>query len=94
MERANASAQSLRNQILATEAQLKRLKEELAQVVTSTEAQVELDKPLSKSPLTQRNGQHWPLSREEFKRYGRQMIVPSIGIQGLYFLLPPTLSNA
>jgi adenylyltransferase/sulfurtransferase len=85
MERANASAQSLRNQILATEAQLKRLKEELAKVETSSKAQVELDKSLSKSPLTQHNGQHWPLSREEYKRYGRQMIVPNIGIQGFIF---------
>lgn len=24
----------------------------------------------------------WPLSSEEYKRYGRQMIVPNIGIQG------------
>ncbi len=24
----------------------------------------------------------WPLSSEEYKRYGRQMIIPNIGIQG------------
>jgi hypothetical protein len=25
----------------------------------------------------------WPLSQEEYSRYGRQMIVPSVGIQGM-----------
>jgi adenylyltransferase/sulfurtransferase len=29
------------------------------------------------------NGTKWPLSPEEYKRYGRQMIVPNIGLQGM-----------
>lgn len=83
MEAANASAQALREQILATEAQLHKLKNELAQVEASAGARGFSNSSLSESPVTQQNGKRWPLSEEEYKRYGRQMIVPSIGIQGL-----------
>jgi len=33
---------------------------------------------LQEDPVTKK----WPLELEEYKRYGRQMIVPNIGIQG------------
>ncbi len=36
-------------------------------------------------------GGRWPLRGEEYRRYGRQMIVPSVGIQGIYF--PPYLPS-
>ena len=26
--------------------------------------------------------QKWPLSKEEYKRYGRQLIMPEVGVQG------------
>ena len=29
----------------------------------------------------------WPMKREEYKRYGRQLIMPEIGIGGMIFLL-------
>lgn len=87
MEAANASAEGLKRQIAATEIQLQKLKDDLAKVEASDAAQKLNSLSLSGSPVTQLNGSgKWPLSQEEYKRYGRQMIVPSIGIQGLYLL--------
>lgn len=83
MEAANTSAQALREQILATEAQLQKLKKDLAQVEASGAAQICNNLPLEESVVTPHNDRKWPLSEEEYKRYGRQMIVPSIGIEGL-----------
>jgi adenylyltransferase/sulfurtransferase len=83
MEAANASAQALRNQILATETELQKLKQELAQVEASAAFPGLQDLSVSDGPGTQQNGNQWPLSEEEYKRYGRQMILPGIGIQGL-----------
>ncbi|KAG0651098.1 Sulfurtransferase uba4 [Hyphodiscus hymeniophilus] len=81
MESANASAEALRKQIVCTEAELARLKLQLAQVEAGASAQetdgLSIDEQ-SASPVTKK----WPLLPEEYKRYGRQMIVPSIGIQG------------
>lgn len=86
MEGANAKPHTLRSQILETEAQLKRLKEELAQVEASGKAQTGHDSSVKENSVAQGNGQKWPLSTEEYQRYGRQMIVPSIGILGFYYL--------
>ncbi|KAL5321018.1 hypothetical protein ACEPPN_011828 [Leptodophora sp. 'Broadleaf-Isolate-01'] len=89
MDSATASAETLRNQISATEDELKRLKEQLASVEAhdaeaAQRGMAGLD--LSAAGLVTENGSEnerkWPLSEEEYKRYGRQMIVPSIGIQG------------
>lgn len=73
MESANASAEALREQILVTEETLRRLKEKLAQIESDDN---------SNSAKNSSRCPKWPLSPEEYKRYGRQMIVPSIGIQG------------
>lgn len=82
MNSATASAESLRKQIAATEDELKRLKEQLACV----EAQDGLEglHLASDDPVIERK---WPLSAEEYRRYGRQMIVPSIGIDGMKILV-------
>jgi len=77
MEAANASAEALKKQIKDTEEQLLRLKEQLA----IWELSEHTDSLPIRDPVT-----HWPLSPEEYKRYGRQMIVPSIGIQGISHL--------
>ncbi|KAJ5339533.1 hypothetical protein N7452_006261 [Penicillium brevicompactum] len=61
---------SLRAQISATEEQLAGLKRDLA----SAEAQSVCE--------NQSDEQRWPLLQEEYKRYGRQMIVSQIGLQG------------
>lgn len=85
MEAINASARALREQILATEAQLQELKENLAQVEASSAAQNHNHNnlPTEESVVTPQNDRKWPLSEEEYKRYGRQMIVPSVGIEGV-----------
>ncbi|KAG9236279.1 molybdenum cofactor synthesis protein-like protein [Amylocarpus encephaloides] len=72
MESANASAAALRAKIAATEERLKLLKAQLANIEEKEAEEVE------ESPVTRK----WPLLPDEYKRYGRQMIVPSVGIQG------------
>ncbi|KAL4865493.1 hypothetical protein BDV12DRAFT_149276 [Aspergillus spectabilis] len=71
----------LRTEIVATEAQLAKLKRDLQDAEdaaltsrfqnTTTNATTEL-----------RSKHKWPLSNEEYRRYGRQMIVPQVGLQG------------
>jgi len=63
---------SLRAQITATEEQLAGLKRDLANVEAQSET------------LTEKNGEmRWPLLKEEYKRYGRQMIVSQVGLKGI-----------
>jgi hypothetical protein len=85
MNSANAGAEALKKQILETEAQLQRLKDQLAQVEAGSLEQSVNGLSVSESPVTE--DRKWPLSAEEYKRYGRQMIVHSIGIQGNSYLL-------
>jgi adenylyltransferase/sulfurtransferase len=73
MEAANTSAEALRAQIAATESELQRLKSQLAKI--------EEKKATNETNLVTHS--KWPLSQEEYKRYGRQMIVPGFGIQGI-----------
>lgn len=92
MDSATASAESLRKQISATEEELKRLRAQLA----SVEAQDAAAKGIAGLDLgagglvtgekndDSKSEKKWPLSEEEYKRYGRQMIVPSVGIQGMF----------
>jgi adenylyltransferase/sulfurtransferase len=75
MEAANTSAEALRAQIAATESQLQTLKSQLAEIEEKENAETNGTDPVTQSK--------WPLSQEEYKRYGRQMIVPGVGIQGL-----------
>jgi len=82
MDSASASAESLKQQIAATENELERLKEQLASVEVQDSVkngENVCDDAETGSPVT--SGK-WPLSHEEYKRYGRQMIMPNIGIQG------------
>jgi len=77
-------AAALREQITAAALKLHSLKAELANL----EAQ-DVSEKLGKLKATDENESHvtqgkWPLSSEEYKRYGRQMIVPNIGIQGWF----------
>jgi hypothetical protein len=92
MEQLAATRSStLRSRISGLEAELTKLKQELAQVEAETltnyahgeviDAKVMSKLSLNGSSVTPE--QTWPLSAEEYKRYGRQMIVPSVGIQGL-----------
>ena len=91
MELANASAEAFRKQIQQIEGQLARLKAQLAEVeaATVTQKTIELSQKERTDPVTLK----WPLLPEEYKRYGRQMIVPSIGIQGIPNLFTFVLSS-
>lgn len=70
MDTSSVRAEALREHITATEKELQILKDQLA----SIEAQPNMEHDTQKSK--------WPLTPEEYLRYGRQMIVPSIGIEG------------
>jgi adenylyltransferase/sulfurtransferase len=77
MDQAAKSVETLRRQIAATEEELSRLREQLA-VIENEKVQNLKGLSLEQGPVTRK----WPLELEEYKRYGRQMIVPNIGIQG------------
>ncbi|KUI66230.1 Adenylyltransferase and sulfurtransferase uba4 [Cytospora mali] len=75
MEIVKKSAEQLREQIFKTEQELNALREQLAEV----------EKESSATPEEQENGipaWKWPLTAEEYDRYGRQLILPNVGIHG------------
>ena len=76
MESANLSAEALRSQIANTEKQLQELKQQLSEIETQDNVGLPDDH-------VQAQTKTWPLTQEEYSRYGRQMIVSSIGIKGL-----------
>jgi adenylyltransferase/sulfurtransferase len=63
-------AEQLRKRIALAEEELKSLREDLARLDSST--------------TSQHPGKlwKWPLQAEEYDRYGRQLILPSIGVEG------------
>ncbi|KAL9044900.1 MAG: hypothetical protein Q9214_001996 [Letrouitia sp. 1 TL-2023] len=89
MEVVDDAIQSLRAQIKSTEDQLNQLKRQLEEAERRKEEGIAKDEeqqspaiPLSNSP-SQANGHWpWPLQPDEYKRYGRQMILQEIGLQG------------
>lgn len=90
MDTVKLSAEQLRERIAKAEEQLKTLKEQLAQVDEHTRAS---DPALL--PKETENGSpawKWPLTAEEYDRYGRQLILPNVGIHGLTSPLFPFLS--
>lgn len=84
MEDIESRCASLRAQIAATEAQLAALKKELEAAEKTAAAAAKTNGVTSARPLENGRKRKWPLSGEEYKRYGRQMIVPQIGLQGQY----------
>ncbi len=85
MEAAKISAAALRDQIDATEKQLQQLRNQLAGLESEDKADRQPAQPDDDEHLTNLRGgdiPKWPLTQEEYNRYGRQMIVSSIGIQG------------
>ncbi|KAE8154490.1 hypothetical protein BDV25DRAFT_147753 [Aspergillus avenaceus] len=84
MEEIENTYASLRAQIDATEAQLAGLKRELEiaeQAAVQARAQ---DHPNPTATVRNKGNEtrRWPLLDEEYRRYGRQMIVPQLGLQG------------
>lgn len=85
MEAAKISVEALRNQIAATERQLQELRDQLAGLESEDKADRQPPQPHEDGqPQDSREGDipKWPLTQEEYNRYGRQMIVSSIGIKG------------
>ncbi|QSZ35326.1 hypothetical protein DSL72_008196 [Monilinia vaccinii-corymbosi] len=74
MDIAEEKAKALRRQIADTENELACLKLQLLNIEEKTGA--------SAGGLVTHGDSKWPMSLEEYKRYGRQMIVPDIGIEG------------
>ncbi|APA06540.1 hypothetical protein sscle_02g013100 [Sclerotinia sclerotiorum 1980 UF-70] len=85
MDCAEEKAKSLRRQIADTEAELAQLKLQLLSLEEKDTNSKNLEAKTSASekddPVTHIENK-WPMSLEEYKRYGRQMIVPDIGIKG------------
>ncbi|KAI0470299.1 adenylyltransferase [Xylaria cf. heliscus] len=85
MDTVTGKIEQLKAQISKTEEELQQLKNQLAELEAS---------PLTPAPApseTQAQGRQptvpsqewkWPLKEEEYVRYGRQLILPSVGIQG------------
>ncbi|KAI8944298.1 ThiF family protein [Xylaria longipes] len=83
MDTVTGKIEQLKAQISKTEQELQQLKTQLAELEASptpapvpSEAQAQ-DQPTGVSPEWK-----WPLKEEEYARYGRQLILPSVGIQG------------
>lgn len=74
MDDIDTKCATLRAQIAATESQLLALKQELEAAEKLRGETV----PAS----SERSERKWPLSAEEYRRYGRQMIVSQIGLPG------------
>lgn len=62
--------ENLRGEIARREAELADLKSQLAAAESEPEVSEQIAWP-------------WPLQKHEYERYGRQMIVPNFGIQGI-----------
>lgn len=82
----------LRSQIQSLEIQLLNLKKKLSQAESeATSKRANPIQPLTGSPVHSADQQtvskqyddwRWPLGASEYKRYGRQMILPEIGLKG------------
>lgn len=65
--------------------QLKQENEKLkAQLLQQQQQQEQQEQQEQQSPP---NNQEYPLSLDEYARYGRQMIVPQFGLKGILFKL-------
>lgn len=85
MERANISAETLRKQILAAEEDLAKLKKRLADTEAESLQNADLvdeSQDTADDSSQKQTHKQWPLNLEEYQRYGRQMIVPSVGNLG------------
>ena len=75
----------LLSKIAKRERELEQLKRQLADAETGEDLQekgVATNNQPSKGSRTASLNWPWPLRRDEYQRYGRQMILPEIGLQG------------
>ncbi|KAI9674404.1 MAG: Molybdenum cofactor synthesis protein 3 [Caeruleum heppii] len=73
---------ALRAQIRGTEHDLQRLKSQLRAAEERHKQATQTREPKTPAIASALHGTTWPLTPEEYTRYGRQMIVPQIGLQG------------
>ncbi|KAF7906813.1 hypothetical protein EAF00_001091 [Botryotinia globosa] len=81
MNSAEEKASALRRQIADAETQLASLKLQLLSIEGKNDNSKDAEVTEEESLVTHDESK-WPMSLEEYKRYGRQMIVPDIGIRG------------
>lgn len=72
----DAKVESLQNEISQCESRLAALKQELAETEARQNQRLNGQKTVAPAPP------RWPLSLDEYERYGRQMILPEIGLEG------------
>ncbi|KAI9812994.1 MAG: Urmylation protein [Thelocarpon impressellum] len=77
MEDLDLKVQSLKDQVSTVEAQLSQLRADLAHAESRLAGSSNED-----SARPDPESRNWPMSPDEYLRYGRQMILPSIGVQG------------
>ncbi|KAJ9305726.1 hypothetical protein DTO217A2_4796 [Paecilomyces variotii] len=81
MDDLESTCASLRAQITETETRLAALKRQLDSA-EKTLAEKGTNETSAATSDGQQSPRKWPLLAEEYRRYGRQMIVPQIGLQG------------
>ncbi|GAD93921.1 sulfurtransferase uba4 [Paecilomyces variotii No. 5] len=81
MEDLESTCASLRSQITETETRLAALKRQLDSAEKTLAAQG-TNETSSAGTDKQQSSRKWPLLAEEYRRYGRQMIVPQVGLEG------------
>ncbi|KAH8194530.1 hypothetical protein TruAng_011310 [Truncatella angustata] len=79
MDAATTKAALLRQQIVQTEHELERLRVQLRELETPSLISGRHD---GDGELASEVPWNWPLREEEYARYGRQLIIPTVGIQG------------
>lgn len=72
---------SLRAQIAETEERLAGLKRDLANAEKTAQSERATTSPDQQEDRIG-DSRRWPLLQEEYKRYGRQMIVSQVGLKG------------
>ncbi|KAB8302070.1 hypothetical protein EYC80_005521 [Monilinia laxa] len=86
MNSAEEKAKALRLQIADTENELARLKLQLSTIEEKADEPKESKEPdttgSNTDGLVTHDDSKWPMNLDEYKRYGRQMIVPDIGVEG------------
>jgi hypothetical protein len=92
MESANLRAEALRSQIANAEKKLQELKEQLGEIEAQGKAEQPHDHVQARTSA-ESDTKAWPLTQEEYSRYGRQMIVSSIGIKGLNEIFTSSLRD-
>lgn len=81
METAGKSVEELQTKILRLEEELNELKKELTEAQSREQSTEDVEKGIRWK---------WPLKADEYERYGRQLILPHVGIKGLAMLHSPS----